>query len=146
MKRLVNGQEADLQENPEGVTTDRLHDRLVVKTPEGAFSAVAVREGDKTLVSYKGRQYMIEKPTAAAKSGGPAKTGAMKAPMPGLVVDVLTQEGAQVKKGDKLLVIEAMKVQQPYLAPFDGIVKQLPAKKGEQVDEGVLLVLVEPLE
>jgi 3-methylcrotonyl-CoA carboxylase alpha subunit len=66
----------------------------------------------------------------------------MRAPMPGQIVDVLVSEGAKVAKGDKVLVLEAMKTQQAFLAPFDGVVEKLPVKKGEQVADGQLLALV----
>src|SRR5688572_7004515 len=144
MKRFVNGVEIELAADAEGTSIERTHDRLIVKSPDGTFSAVAVRDGDSTLISYRGRQFTVNKATAQRATAG-VRTGEMKAPMPGLVADVLVSEGESVKKGDKLLVLEAMKVQQPYSAPFDGIVAKLPVVKGQQVGEGALLVLVEPV-
>ena len=67
----------------------------------------------------------------------------MHAPMPGLIVDVLAAEGDAVKKGQKILVLEAMKTQQPFASPFDGILKKLFVAKGTQVVEGALLAVVE---
>lgn len=142
MKRLVNGQEVELAA-PEGVEIVPLEDRFVVKSPEGAFSALAVQVGDVVHVSYRGHVYKIEKATHAAKAHSAAASGEMRAPMPGQIVDVIATEGAQVKKGDKILVLEAMKTQQAFNAPFDGVVKQLRAEKGKQVAEGELLALVE---
>ncbi|MBX7132863.1 MAG: biotin/lipoyl-binding protein [Fimbriimonadaceae bacterium] len=144
MKRLVNGQEAELLTQVEGVEVSRLADRLVVRTPNGTATAVAVRKGDLTLVSYRGQVYEISKLGAKRHSGGAVQTGEAHAPMPGLIVDVLVQEGDRVEAGDKLLVLEAMKTQQPTTAPFDGTVVKVPVKKGDQVTEGQLLVKVEP--
>jgi len=62
--------------------------------------------------------------------------------MPGQVVEVLAAEGDRVGKGDKLVILEAMKTQQAFLAPFDGTVTQMSCKKGEQVAEGALLASI----
>lgn len=142
MNRLVNGVETDLQ-SPEGVEIVRLADRMVVRTPEGADSAVAIRDGDAILVSYRGRQYRIEKASAKRSRAGAVTDGRLVAPMPAQVVDVLLKQGAKIKKGDRILVLEAMKVQQVYAAPFDGVLKSVSVKQGQTVEEGAVLAVVE---
>lgn len=143
MKRLVNGQEVDLQGS--GASVRQFGDRLIVATPEGQKTAVAVKRGDITYVSYQGRQFAIEPVKAARKGGGKDHSGDLISPMPGAVVDVLASEGQDVKKGDKIVVLEAMKTQQTFLAPFDGKVTKLSVSKGEQVSEGVVMAVVEPI-
>ena len=69
--------------------------------------------------------------------------GAVLAPMPGRIVSVSVEEGAKVTKGTRLLVLEAMKMEQALLAPFNGIVAELKAKSGAQVAEGTLLARIE---
>jgi 3-methylcrotonyl-CoA carboxylase alpha subunit len=64
--------------------------------------------------------------------------------MPGMIVDVLVAEGDSVVAGQKILVLEAMKTQQPFNAPFDGVVRKLNAVKGVQVSGDDLLAVVEP--
>ena len=140
MKRFVDGEEMEL--STEGVTVSRLADRLIVHGPEGAHTAVAVKQGDATLISYKGRQYRVEQKSARSRQHGAASSGEMRAPMPGMIVDVRVEVGAPVKKGDTVLVLEAMKTQQPFNAPFDGTVKELKVQKGEQVGDGQLLAVV----
>lgn len=140
MKRFVNGREVELSKSEAEIT--RLPDRLAVRTPEGTHTAVAVREGDKVHVSYRGRTYLIEK-ALRMKGGKGGGSGEMRAPMPGLIVDVLVAAGDSVAKGDKVLVLEAMKTQQSFNAPFDGVVKELGVAKGDQVTDGQLLALVE---
>jgi biotin carboxyl carrier protein len=142
VRLYVEGEELPVESAPAEVT--RLADRLLVRTPEGAFSAVAVRQGDAVLVSYKGAQYRLERTVPRAKAGGAAASGEIRAPMPGAIVDVLVEEGQEVTKGQRLLVLEAMKTQQPFTAPFDGVVRRLPVGKGDQVVDGALLALVEP--
>jgi acetyl/propionyl-CoA carboxylase alpha subunit len=144
MKRFVNGDEVELSE--ERFEVVRLDDRLLVRTPEGTFSAVVVRQGDAILVSFKGRQYRVEQKSAARRGGGAAASGELRAPMPGQIVDVRVVEGQTVAKGDTLVVLEAMKTQQPFAAPFDGTVKSLPVKIGDQVADGAVLAVVAPQE
>lgn len=142
MKKLVNGVEAELAGGNADIR--RLGDRLMVSTPEGTFSAVAARKGDAVHVSYRGRQYTIE-PVRAVRTGASALlSGEVKSPMPGQVVEVLVQADEIVTKGQRLLVLEAMKTQQTFVAPFDGRIARLTVSKGEQVDDGTLMVLVEP--
>lgn len=142
MKRFVNGDEVEFDEKAAEVVA--LADRLMVRTVDGAFSAVAVQDGDAVLVSYKGAQYRVERKAAGSRASSGASSGELRAPMPGLIVDIRVAEGDSVKKGETLLVLEAMKTQQPFVAPFDGVVKSLGVAKGDQVTDGMLLAKVEP--
>ena len=117
-------------------------DRLMVKTPEGAFSAAVARIGDATHVSYRGHVYVIERSRHKSHGAAGAENGEIRAPMPGLIVDVLAIMGAEVERGAKILVLEAMKTQQTFTAPFDGVISALWAKKGAQVAEGELLAVI----
>ncbi len=141
MKYFLNGEPVEFTET---FDISRLPDRLQVKTAEGSFSALAVRDGDAILISYKGSQYRLETKQSRMRSGGGAKSGEFRAPMPGQIVDVLVAEGDSVVAGQKLLVLEAMKTQQPFNAPFDGKVTKLSATKGAQVMSDELLAVVEP--
>lgn len=140
MRRFVNGSEVVLEPSA-GITVNSLGDRMIVYGPSGAESAVSVRVGDTVLVSYQGRQFKIEKAVRTASSGAKG-SGQISAPMPGLIVDVLVAEGAFVEKGQKLVVLEAMKTQQAFTSPFPGEVKLLKVQPGDQVVEGQLLVEV----
>ena len=65
----------------------------------------------------------------------------VKAPMPGLVLDVTVEEGNEVKKGDNLLVLEAMKMENNIKSPSDGIIKSITVTKGKAVEKNEVLVL-----
>ncbi len=80
--------------------------------------------------------------SAASQTSGAAGDGAVLAPMPGRIVSVEVSEGQAVTAGQKLLVLEAMKMEQALLAPFDGVVETLTATPGAQVQVDVLLVKV----
>ena len=64
----------------------------------------------------------------------------IKAPMPGLVLDVRVAEGDMVKKDDTIFVLEAMKMENILKSPIDGVVKKINAKKGMAVEKGQLLM------
>ena len=74
--------------------------------------------------------------------GAAASDGAVLSPMPGRIVAVAVAEGQQVTKGQRLVTVEAMKMEHALTAPFDGIVAELPAREGAQVEEGMRLVRI----
>ncbi len=67
----------------------------------------------------------------------------IKAPMPGLILDILVKAGDEVKAGEYLLVLEAMKMENTLTAPRDGVVKAISVEKGKTVDKGQLLLEME---
>ena len=72
------------------------------------------------------------------------KIGNILSPMPGLIVDIMVKIGDQVKKGETLLIQEAMKMQMKLRAPAAGIVTGISISPGSQVDKGVLLLSLDP--
>lgn len=70
------------------------------------------------------------------------KINDIKAPMPGLVLKVLVNEGQEFKKGDNLLVLEAMKMENILKAPVDGVVKSIKIRPGDKVDKNEVLLLL----
>jgi biotin carboxyl carrier protein len=72
--------------------------------------------------------------------------GELHAPMPGLVVQVLTHEGEDVEAGHPLVVVEAMKMQNALVAPLKGRVRSIPVAPGTAVETGQLLLAITPSE
>jgi biotin carboxyl carrier protein len=70
-----------------------------------------------------------------------AKVSEIKAPMPGMVLKVLVEEGAEVKKGDSLFVLEAMKMENIIKSIADVTVKTIKIKPGDKVEKGQILML-----
>ena len=92
-------------------------------------------------------------PVAAAPAAAPAPAASpapvaaaageqVTAPMPGTILKVNVTQGAAVKKGDILVVLEAMKMENEILAPKDGTVAQIAVSKGATVDTGALLAVI----
>jgi biotin carboxyl carrier protein len=73
-------------------------------------------------------------------SAASAKVNNVKAPMPGLVIDLKVKAGDAVKAGDPLLILEAMKMENILKASGDAIVKNVKTKKGESVEKGQVLI------
>lgn len=68
------------------------------------------------------------------------KASDIKAPMPGLVSEVSVEEGQTIKKGDKLIVLEAMKMENILKAPEDGVIKKVVVSKGKTVEKNEVLI------
>ena len=71
------------------------------------------------------------------------KVNDIKAPMPGLVLSISVEEGSEVQKGDVVLVLEAMKMENSIKASGNGKVKNISIKKGDVVEKGQLLIELE---
>jgi len=67
----------------------------------------------------------------------------IKAPMPGLILEVSVKEGDEVKEGDYILVLEAMKMENALTAPRDAVIKSISVKKGQTVEKNQLLIEME---
>jgi len=108
----------------------------------------AVRwHGEEALwLTYAGRTFRINVPRGqdvVGLAGGGLADGAILAPMPGKIIAVEVKQAEAVTKGQKLVTLEAMKMEHSLVAPFDGIVAELSAALGAQVSEGALLVRIE---
>ncbi len=71
------------------------------------------------------------------------KISDIKAPMPGLIVDVLVQAGDVIEEGSQLVVLSAMKMENIIMAPGSGTVKSVEVSKDDAVDKGQLLIIIE---
>ncbi|MDR6511220.1 3-methylcrotonyl-CoA carboxylase alpha subunit [Novosphingobium capsulatum] len=109
---------------------------------EIAFAGAATAPAPFTLVCEHGQVWRLEpwhhKPTDGATAGD----GAILAPMPGRVIAVSVAQGDTVTKGQKLLTLEAMKMEHTLVAPFDGVVDALETQAGAQVQVDALLARI----
>ncbi len=79
----------------------------------------------------------------AAANGQTEGASEIKTAMPGKVVRVLVEEGAEIKIGDSVIVVEAMKMQNEMKSPKDGIIKKIRFAEGATVNAGDVLVIIE---
>ncbi len=110
-----------------------------------ALDAVAIEAADAVYVLRQGRQTVVRRPdlaaTAADQAGG---DGVIKAPMHGKVLALLVAAGDSVMKGQRLAIIEAMKMEHALLAPHDGLVSEVAVAVGGQIAEGAKIMSIEP--
>ena len=125
----------DLTENGAGIAFVNGTRMAFSYAVRGTEVALACGSFDLHLDNVAGRR------RSAAEAAG---EGAVTAAMHGLIQDVLTEVGAAVQKGDRLLILEAMKMQHEITAPINGTIASVGYKTGEQVQAGALLMDIIP--
>lgn len=111
---------------------------------QGEKKRFHVRHGEK-MMSYKTRDIALSLAQSGRKKSAGADHGGLISPMPGKIFKVLVGVGDEVKQGEPLLILEAMKMEHAIKAPHDGVVKSIHFKEGEQVDGGVELACLDEL-
>lgn len=113
---------------------------------------VEQQTGEKKLtIKVNGNEYAVElkdKFDLLLQQMGMTKqasnsVGNIKAPMPGKVLRVDAKEGVEIKKGDAVLILEAMKMENAIKSPGDGKVKKILVKQGDAVEKGMVMVEME---
>ena len=115
-----------------------------------SYEAFVYPAGNDWQVLLMGRsfQFLIEdekqKRLREASGGGPGDRSEflLKAPMPGLVISVPVGEGQEVRKGEVLLVLESMKMQNELKSPCDGTINRLRVKSGDRIEQNQTLLSV----
>jgi acetyl/propionyl-CoA carboxylase alpha subunit len=105
----------------------------------------AIKAQGKLWFHWLGETHVVDVGGAARRAGserGKGQPGVIQAPMPGKITKVATENGARVRKGEALVVMEAMKMEYTLEADRDGIVNEVLAQPGQQVALGTVLVRV----
>jgi biotin carboxyl carrier protein len=113
------------------VSVDKQTKNVEIKVNNSVYQ-VALKDKMDELLERLGMDNLLE-----------AKTEDLKAPMPGLILEIFVEKGAEVIKGDKLLILEAMKMENVIKAPGDGIVDKIKVEVGNSVDNGQVLITFE---
>lgn len=106
------------------------------------FMASSVSE---VWICHQGRTWRAEPAKTTKKRSHGHQADTLSAPMPGVVTEVLVSIGDEVHARQRLVVLEAMKMEQPLVAPHDGKVASIKCKVGQVVKEGEILVEVETI-
>jgi acetyl/propionyl-CoA carboxylase alpha subunit len=140
---VINGKEEILDILK--LEADHLH---VIRNGRSYSVEIVERNGKNILLKVNGKtcdvlltdhmDELLKKLGMESKAGSSVEN--LKAPMPGLVVSVRVEKGAEVKKGDSLLVLEAMKMENVLKSHGDARVKSIRVKQGEAVEKGQVLV------
>ena len=129
---------AEVEYGPRGVS-------VVVEGATAADDAVAVAQPDAVYVLRRGRQTKVAlRDLALDQTADAGGGGLVRAPMHGKVLAVLVEKGAQVARGQRVAIIEAMKMEHTLTAPVDGTVSEIAVAKDAQVAEGAKVLVVEP--
>lgn len=112
----------------EVIAADFLSKKYTVKVNNNTYEVTIANELDAMIKSM------------GIERGGTKIVNAIKAPMPGLILEISVEVGQQVKENDLLLILEAMKMENSFLSPRDGIIKSIAVEKGNAVDKGQLLI------
>ncbi len=109
-----------------------------------ASDATAIHTQDAVLVLRQGRQTTVQlNDFASIDMQHLDASGLIRAPMHGKVLAILVEAGARVVKGQRIAVIEAMKMEHTLTAPFDGVVAEIAAAKDSQVAQGAKLMAID---
>ena len=114
--------------------------RLRISHERGVVLAEVTRSERQRFVRLGRADFVLEKAEVARASRSGAGEGRLESPMPGVVSKVLVEEGDEVRKGQPLLAVEAMKMEHLIRAPREGRVTRIHARAGEMVNGGVPLV------
>jgi 3-methylcrotonyl-CoA carboxylase alpha subunit len=117
----------------------------LVDVGRGAPQARVCRVQGERILFLDGEAWAIGALRAGHHDRHPGSDGAIVSPMPGRIVALDVAPGQRVTRGQRLLVLEAMKLEHNLLAPFDGIVAELRTALGQQVVEGALLLRIETI-
>ncbi|WP_323810352.1 acetyl/propionyl/methylcrotonyl-CoA carboxylase subunit alpha [Sphingobium baderi] len=98
---------------------------------------------DAVLIAEGGQVWRLSQWRVDGMAAGRASDGLVLSPMPGRIISVAVAQGGRVAKGQRLLTLEAMKMEHGLAAPFDGVVAELHAAEGGQVSEGALLARID---
>lgn len=160
-KALINNKTYEVDQNDQSITVNgTVFQWDINKVSDGYFHILYQNKGyraeivktdiaSKTItVKINGRNYSVELKDKfdlllekmGMNKAATQKVNSIKAPMPGLIIDLKIKTGDMVKQGDPLLILEAMKMENILKSPGDGVIKNLKVKKGDNVEKGQILI------
>jgi glutaconyl-CoA/methylmalonyl-CoA decarboxylase subunit gamma len=141
-KFIINGNQYETE-------IQNIDDNIAEVEVNGTLYKVEVERGLKTTKTPKLVRSTVAPSTdihpSTAKTSSPSTpkgTGTIKSPLPGVILDIFVKEGDNVKIGQKLLMLEAMKMENNIEADQEGKIVSISKKKGDNVMEGDVLIII----
>jgi biotin carboxyl carrier protein len=125
------------------VVINRIEDTIADVEVNGTPYQVEMNKPAKKQVVTINRPAQTTTPPIARPQQPSAGASALRSPLPGIILDIACKAGDAVKKGQKILILEAMKMENVINADRDGIIKEVKVNKGDSVLEGADLVIIE---
>jgi geranyl-CoA carboxylase alpha subunit len=122
---------------------DSAHTELTLECQGLREQICTARTDSGVHLFHAGRAWTFECPPTHRAAGPQAGSGAVLAPLTARVLQVMVTPGQRVQAGERLLVLEAMKMEHTLTAPFTGMVRELLAQAGGQALKGALLMQIE---
>ncbi len=120
------------------IVENRSHQLFFEETDNGHWVSV---DGHKFLVELEDEKTRLIR-RLIKSDDKPQGLTEIKAPMPGLIINLFVKENQPVKKGDGLVIIEAMKMENEIQANVDGTVKKILVNEGDSIDKGAVLIVM----
>ena len=114
-----------------------------IEVNNSRFFSKVTRDNDNIVVHGPWGDALFKILPRFTLPGSEAQAGGLIAPMPGKVVDLKVKTGSKVKKGDTLVILEAMKMEHQVKAPEDGKITKVLIKKDDQLENGALLMVLD---
>lgn len=125
------------------ISATLIEDRLSLNIEDQQLTVYCFEDNHQLTLFYQGEQFQCQRPSLSLNEQEITADGALTAPMNGVIVVIGVEKGQQVKQGDSLIIMEAMKMEHSITAPCDSVVKNIYFAQGDQVNEGALLIELE---
>jgi glutaconyl-CoA/methylmalonyl-CoA decarboxylase subunit gamma len=132
----VNGKDYQVE------VQDVYADPLEIMVDGTAYSVSVTEEGATAAPTPAPAQPARPKPQPQATAPSSGGSGEVRSPMPGVILDIAVHTGDEVKKGDALCALEAMKMKSAIRAPKDGVVSKVAVQNGAKVNHNDLLMVI----
>jgi biotin carboxyl carrier protein len=125
------------------VVINRIEDTVAEVEVNGTSYKVEMNKPAKKQIVTINRPVQETPVTVAKPQVAKPAAAALRSPLPGIILDIFCKVGDSVKKGQKVMVLEAMKMENVINAERDGVVKDIKVNKGDSVLEGAELAIIE---
>ena len=108
------------------------------------YKCSVAKDGDVRFIHLDGQDYELRRVSEMEEEfEDTEEEGSLSSPMPGRIVKIFVKVGEKITKGQELLIVEAMKMENKIISPFDGVVKEIFYTEGDQIEANVPLMEID---